>query len=212
MVVRIITIEREYGCGAGDIAKEVAKRLSWKLWDERLTQEIAHLAHCQQAEIRKREERPDPLYYRLFKSFAMGSYEGSPDAASVEMLDADSIVRFSEQVVQHAAREGNCVIVGRGSQHFLRDRDDTLRLFLYAARKEKIRRLRAGGRSESEAEALINTVDRERAAFIRKYFHAQWPKRSLYHAMLNTAAGDEIVTRAILSLVDRRRPPNDLAA
>jgi len=49
--------------------------------------------------VRKREEHRDPLYYRLIKSFALGSYEGSLDESSVEMLDADSIVRFYERVV-----------------------------------------------------------------------------------------------------------------
>ncbi len=53
--------------------------------------------------------------------------------------------------------------------------------------------------AESEARALVETVDRERAAFIKKYFHVKWPNRWLYHAMLNTAAGDEMVIRAILS-------------
>ena len=101
--------------------------LNWKLWDERLTEEIARLSHCDQPDVSRREERRDPLYYRLFKSFALGSWEGSPNTSSVEMLDADSIVRFSEQAVQQAATEGNCVIVGRGSQHFLRGRNDTLR-------------------------------------------------------------------------------------
>ena len=211
-MVRIVTIEREYGCGAGTIAREVAERLRWNLWDERLTQEIAVLAHCEETVVRKREERRDPLYYRLFKSFAMGSYEGSADSSSVEMLDADSIVRFSEQVVQRAANEGNAVIVGRGSQHFLRDRSDTLRLFLYAGRTEKIRRLKAEGKSESEAETLVNTIDRERAAFISKYFHVRWPNRSLYHAMLNTAAGDRAVVEAILGFLDRRGAQPKLAA
>jgi cytidylate kinase len=157
-MIRIITIEREYGCGAGAIAKEIAKHLHWKLWDERQTREIAKLAHCELADVSKREERRDPLYYGLFKSFAVGSYEGSPDASSVEMLDADSIVRLSEQVVQRAADEGNCVIVGRGSQHFLRNRTDTLRFFLYAARKVKIHRLTAEGRPESLAEQLISPL------------------------------------------------------
>jgi hypothetical protein len=77
-VIRIITIEREYGCGAAGIARKLAARLSWKLWDQLLTQEIARLAHCEQSAVEKREERRDPLDYRLFKSFALGSYEGSP--------------------------------------------------------------------------------------------------------------------------------------
>jgi cytidylate kinase len=198
-MIRIITIEREYGSGARDIARELARRLDWELWDDRLTQEIARLSNCEQSDIRRREERPDPIYYRLLKSFAMGSYEGSPDAFSVEMLDADSIVRFSEHVVQQAATAGECVIVGRGSQHFLRDRTDTLRFFLYASGKEKVRRLIKEGKTEFEAAALVETIDRERAAFIKKYFHVKWPNRSLYHAMLNTSAGDEMVIRAILS-------------
>jgi predicted double-glycine peptidase len=36
-VIRIITIEREYGCGAAGIARELAARLGWKLWDQLLT-------------------------------------------------------------------------------------------------------------------------------------------------------------------------------
>ena len=40
-MIRVITIEREYGSGAADIAKKVADRLGWKLWDQSLTDEIA---------------------------------------------------------------------------------------------------------------------------------------------------------------------------
>jgi hypothetical protein len=32
-VIRIITIDREYGCGVADIARELAARTGWKLWD-----------------------------------------------------------------------------------------------------------------------------------------------------------------------------------
>lgn len=197
-MIRIITIEREYGSGAAQIAEKLAAQLRWKLWDQLLTQEIARLSHSEQSAVAAREERRDPLYYRLLKSFMLGSYEGSP-GAPVESLDADSIVRVSEQVVEQAAASGNCVIVGRGSQQFLRGRDDTLRFFLYASRKEKVRRLISEGNTESDAERLIDTTDRERAAFVKTYFHVDWPDRSVYHAMINTASGDEGVIRAILS-------------
>ena len=132
---RIVTLEREYGCGAAGIAEKLATGLGWTLWDQRLTQEIARLAHSEKSAVEKREERRDPLYYQLFKSFALGSYEGSP-GVPVETLDADGIVRISEGLVEQAATVGNCVIVGRGSQHFLRARGDTLRFFLYALEKK----------------------------------------------------------------------------
>jgi|SRR5438105_10251532 len=205
-VIRIITIEREYGCGAAAIARELAARLGWKLWDQLLTQEIARLTHCDQSEVKRREERRDPLYYRLLKSFTLGSYEGNSSVYPVETLDADSIVNISKRVVEEAATGGDCIIVGRGSQHFLRDRDDTLRFFLYGSKEKKIRRLVSEGQKEADAQALVDTVDGERATFIKNYFHAEWPNRSLYHAMVNTDAGDETVIQAILSFLQQNRP------
>lgn len=205
-MVRIITIEREFGCGAAKIAAQLATRLGWKLWDQQLTQEIARLANCKLSAVEQQEERRDPLYRRLLKSFALGSYEGNMGVYPVEMLDADSIVKFSERVVRHAAETGNCVIVGRGSQHFLQGRPDTLSFFLYAPRDEKVRRLIAEGDKESHARALVDTVDRERAAFIKNYFNVEWPNREVYHAMLNTSTGDNAVIEAILTFLKQKKP------
>lgn len=210
-MIRIVTIEREYGSGAPEIARGLAARLGWKLWDQLLTQEIARLAHCEESVVQRREERLDPLYYRLLKSFALGGYEGNLNPPPVEMLDADGIVRVSQKVIEMAANEGNCVIVGRGSQHFLRDRNDTLRFFLYASREQKVRRLLSRGESESDAYSLVDTVDRERAAFIRQYFHLDWPNRSLYHAMINTDMGDERVIAALMGFIHQPQS-TDVAA
>src|SRR3984885_6433907 len=168
-MVKIITIEREYGSGGGEIAQLLASQLGWKLWDQQLTEEIARLANCPKAVVEVREERTDPLYYRLFKSFLRGSYEGSLNAHKLNLVDSETILQITERVVQHAAKKGHSVIVGRGSQHFLRDRTDTLRVFLYASREAKVRRLLARGKSEKEAEQFVDSVDRERADFVRIY-------------------------------------------
>jgi cytidylate kinase len=200
-MIKIVTIEREYGSGGGEIAQLLAKQLGWKLWDHLLTEEIARLAECPKAVVEVREERTDPLYYRLFKSFLRGSYEGSINAHKLKLVDSESILKFTERVVQHAAKTGNSVIVGRGSQQFLKNRQDTLRVFLYAPRQDKVRRLLARGKSEKEAELLVDTVDRERSDFIQKYFHVEWPDRALYHTMINTVIGDEAVLHIILDLM-----------
>ena len=199
-MIKIITIEREYGSGGGEIAQSLAKQLGWKLWDQLLTEEIARLADCPKAVVEVREERTDPLYYRLFKSFLRGSYEGSINAPKLKLIDSESILRITQRVVQDAAKTGNSVIVGRGSQHFLRNREDTLRVFLYAPRADKVRRLRARGKSEEEAEQLVDSVDRERSDFIQKYFHVEWPDRAIYHTMINTAIGDRAVIQMILDV------------
>jgi cytidylate kinase len=200
-MIKIITIEREYGSGGGEIAGHLSKELGWKLWDQLLTEEIAKLANCPKSVVEGREEKTDPLYYRLFKSFLRGSYEGSLNAHKLNVVDSESILKFTERVVLHAAKRGNSVIVGRGSQHFLRNREDTLRVFLYAPREDKIRRLLARGKTLKEAEERVDTIDRERADFIERYFHVQWPDRDVYHAMINTRMGDAGVARMILDLM-----------
>lgn len=200
-MINIITIEREYGCGGGEIAEQVANRLGWKLWDQRLTEEIARLANCPKAVVEAREERNDPLYYRLFKSFLRGSYEGSINAPKLNLVDSETIAKITRRVVEHAAEKGNCIIVGRGSQQFLKTRSDTLRVFLFASREDKVRRLLGRGKSEKEAEELVDSVDRERADFIQKYFNVEWPDRAIYHTMLNTAIGNNAVVNMILSFL-----------
>jgi cytidylate kinase len=200
-MIKIITIEREYGSGGGEIAQRLAKKLGWKLWDQLLTEEIARLADCPKSVVEGREERTDPLYYRLFKSFLRGSYEGSINAYKLKLVDSECILKFTEQVVLQAAKTGNSVIVGRGSQQFLKKRQDTLRVFLYAPREDKVRRLLARGKSAEEAEQRVDTVDQERVDFIQKYFHVEWPDRPIYHAMINTAIGDEEVVYMILDLM-----------
>ena len=90
-MIRLVTIEREYGAGAPDIARMAAERLGWKLWDQALTDEIARLMDCPSRTVEEREERRDPLHYRLFKAFMRGSFEGSLNAPRMHMVDADCI-------------------------------------------------------------------------------------------------------------------------
>ena len=196
---RIITLEREYGCGCAGIACELARRLQWKLWDQSLTEEIAKQANVDCGTVERREERVDGAFYRLAKTFWRGSYERQMPLDSAQTFDADCMVRMMQSITERIAEEGNAVVVGRGAPYFLRERTDTFRVFLYAPRDEKLRRIVAGGISAKEAEELVDTVDRERMAFIKHYFNADWPTRALYHLMLNTVVGDEQVIATILN-------------
>ena len=200
-MIKIITIEREYGSGGGEIAQLLSQQLGWKLWDQLLTEEIAKLANCPKAVVEVREERADPLYYRLFKSFLRGSYEGSLNAHKLNVVDSESILRITRRVVEQVSKEGNSVLVGRGSQQFLRSREDTFRVFLYAPREDKVRRLLDRGKTQIEAEQLVDTVDRERGDFIQKYFGVEWPDRGIYHTMINTTIGNRAVVDMILDFV-----------
>src|ERR1700681_4346836 len=141
-MIKVLTIEREYGSGGADIARKLAERLGWKLWDQLLTDQIAGLLDCDCRSVEAHEERRDSLHYRLFKAFMRGSFEGALNAPRMKMVDADCVREVAQKVVTEAAREGNSVIVGRGSAYYLRDFPGTFNVFLYAPFDEKVRRLR----------------------------------------------------------------------
>jgi CMP/dCMP kinase len=200
-VIRTITIEREFGAGGAAIAEKLAAQLGWKLWDQNLTAEIARLAQVDRASIERFDERCDSLFYRLMKVYMRGSFERSLPVTGLENFDADRMVAFMQRVIERAAETGNGVIVGRGATYLLRHRTDAFHVFIYAPLEEKIRRVKASGKSEAEAIELISTIDQERATFIQKYFSKEWPTRYLYHQMINSKVGDELVVRAIINEV-----------
>jgi len=203
-MVHTITIEREFGCGASEIASLVASRLGWSLWDERLTQEIARLTESTPEAVERREWRTDPLVYRLFQDFLRGGFEGGlPPTNRLHLLDARRIAAISETAVNTAFSSGPSVIVGRGSQYFLRNRKDVFHVFLYASRDHKIRRMIARGATQNEAIEQIDTTDKARAAFVHQYLGLKWPQPDLYHAMFNTEMGESCTAAILIECAQR---------
>jgi cytidylate kinase len=198
-MIKILTIEREYGSGAAEIAQQLAERLHWKLWDQHLTDEIARRMECDSKHIEDRQERRDPLTYRLLKSFLRGSFEGSMVAPQLKVADADGIRRVAEQLVRKAADEGNSVIVGRGAAYYLHDRTDAFHVFIYAPFQEKVKRLESAGKSREDAMHLVETVDQERTDFIKQHFSIEWPSRQFFHMMVNSMMGEEAAVETILN-------------
>jgi len=198
-MIKVLTIEREYGSGAAAIAKNLAARLGWKLWDQLLTDEICRRMECDRRQVERHEERRDPLHYRLFKAFLRGSFEGSLNEPRMRIADAESIRHLTEELVRAAAAEGHAVIVGRGSAYYLHDRPDAFHVFIYAPYEEKVRRLQLEERTQAEAVELAETVDRERSAFIKQHFGIEWPARHFFHFMINSTIGEEAAVQTIVT-------------
>lgn len=207
---RIITVEREYGAGGSLVAAELAHRKGWQLLDQQLTGEIARLASVDDKVVARCDEKCDTLMHRLAKVFWRGSYERALPISDDKIFDTDMMVNLAHCIIEQKAKEGQCVIVGRGGPYILRNRPDTFRVFIYGSRDEKIKRMVRLKMSEKEAIEMVDTIDQERAAFVRKYFNLEWPSRWLYHLMLNSDQGIEYVTEIILSTMDALERKNTL--
>jgi len=194
----VITISREYGSGGGRIAEMLAQRLGWRLVDKSLVTEVARRAQIDAETAARFDESVDPWFHLLVKSLWQGGYEGLATTVDTSVIDSEGMARIGEEVIREAASLGQCVIVGRGSQCILRDRQDTMHVSVFGPRPEKIQRLRERLAEVADAERTMDDIDRRRAAYIRRFFGEDWKDRRLYHLVASSVLGLETVTNTIL--------------
>ena len=196
-MVRVITVEREYGSAGAEIAMRLAERLGWELVDHALVKKVAEECHVESSLVESRDERCDPWYHRFTKAFWQGAPERNLAPSSSEAFDCEQMVAHVRNAIEDAADRGNCVIVGRGAACILSSRIDAFHIFVYGCRKEKLEYARKHFGPEITPEKM-EQVDRERAAYVRKYFGLEWDNRKLYDLMVNSAVGVEAVVNAVI--------------
>ncbi|HZS50987.1 MAG TPA: cytidylate kinase-like family protein [Bryobacterales bacterium] len=197
-MIRVITISREYGSGGGAVARMLAERLKWKLVDDALITEIAKKAQVNPAIARRYDECVDPWFHRLMKALWQGGFVGAASRVEGELFDAETMARLWSRVIEETGAMGDCVIVGRGGQCILQNREDAFHVSIYAPLEERVRRLREQLPPEADPEAAAIESDRRRAAYIRRYFGQDWTNRHLYDLAVCSSIGLERVVETIL--------------
>lgn len=112
---------------------------------------------------------------------------------------------YAQEVIAKAAARGDCVIVGRGAQSILRDREDVLHVFIYGPWGERVSRVRGRLKPTGDAAELIRLTDRERAGYIRTYFKCDWKDPHLYHIMISSEIGLDKAAWMIVDAVQRSK-------
>jgi cytidylate kinase len=187
MKYRLLTVNREFGSGGGRIAQTIAENLGWKLLDKDIIDAIAYAAHVDPHVVQRYDEHVESWLRRLNQQ-AMRS---AALAAGLELrdnavFDAEEMVKISQKVIEQAYTEGNCVIVGRGSQCVLQHKPEAFHVFVYAPHKDRILRLRARLPKGTDVEQRIRSVDAERAKYLQEYYGKYWLNPHLYDLMVSS--------------------------
>jgi cytidylate kinase len=194
---RVVTVSREYGSGGAAIAAKLAALLGYRLLDRALIERIATAAHVDPGTAEKFDEQVDHWVERLARAFRFGGIEAVAEVDHEGVLDAARAAALAARVIREAADIGGCVIVGRGAQCVLRERPDVFHVFVYASIDDRVRRLRGRLGDGVAVERIIDSMDRERAAYVRQHFGASWLEPRLYELMVNAAIGEDAAAAAI---------------
>lgn len=195
---RVITVEREYGSRGGEFAHHLAARLGWRLMDSELVAGAARAAGIAPELAAKFDERLDPWYYRYGKAFWQDSVYSTTGLTEEKVFDSARYLSLVQQQILAAAKEGNCVLVGRGAACALAGQSGCFHIFVYATAKAKREWFaRTFPQQAQQAEQQLAAFDKRRAAAIRQFYQQEWCARGLYHMLLNSAIGTEAMIAAV---------------
>lgn len=199
MEYRVLTVNREFGSGGGCIAQTIANWLGWKLLDRQIIDAIAYAAHVDASVVRHYDEHVDSWLRRINQqAMRSAALAAGLELGENSVFDADELVKISRKIIEEAYSEGNCVIVGRGSQCVLQNKPGVYHVFVYASYCNRLARLRERLEKGVNPEERIHAVDGERAKYLQQYFGKTWNNPHLYDLMISSKNGEDATARKIL--------------
>ncbi|MGN1275633.1 MAG: AAA family ATPase [Floccifex sp.] len=177
MSYSVITITREFGSGGRTIAKKLADELGYAYYDYELVRKIAQESGFAEGFIEEfGEEASSSNFFSFF-----GNNWGA--------LSINDQLYFAERkVILELAEKGNCIIVGRCADYILKDRKDTLNVFIYADIEfKKDRIINLYGETDVAIEKRIIEKDKRRKSYYKYYTDRKWNRAANYHISLESS-------------------------
>ena len=104
------------------------------------------------------------------------------------------------QAIKDIAKEGSCVIVGRAADYVLKDHEDLFRVFIYAPKEYRVKRImEVYGDSYDAAKKHVRHSDEARASYYKKISGLEWGDRENYDLIVNSSIGLEESAELICS-------------
>ena len=174
----IITISREFGCNAREVARKAAAELGVKFYDKDLVDMAADRAGISRDSFLDSEELIDKKTDRLLKSFGYGS--------STQFY-SDEAIKAQVSVIRDLANTRvPAIFFGRCADYVLREYPNHMNVFLYAPLEARIEHMCKDYQlSWTEADKLIKRVDRQRHNYYKYVTGKNRGDRDNKHLMID---------------------------
>ena len=175
MKYKVITISRQFGSGGRTIGKELAERLGVPCYDQELIEMFANKSGFSAQHIAELNE----------ESTKGGILPGRE--SRVERSLQYSLWQKQRDVILELAEKEPCVIVGRCADFILRDREDTLRVYIHADNEKRAKRIvEVYGEREDAPMKRINDKDKRRESYYESFTTNKWGDAENYHITLDS--------------------------
>ena len=195
-----IAISRERGAGGASIAKKLAERLEWPLYDRELLQHIADQTGVQEALLKDLDEQRPSWFSEILKS--LGTEKNIAAAGYAALLHKNLAALYVR---------GNCIILGRGAAQVLPG-DRTIRVRLIAPFEFRVHRMTTLLPSGEDVVKHVKQVDKDRRSFVKEYFNKDPDNFHDYDLTINTSRFDlenccELIEQAMMGRIATLQSP-----
>ncbi|HEX7011089.1 MAG TPA: cytidylate kinase-like family protein [Phycisphaeraceae bacterium] len=181
-----VTVARQLGSGGSYLAQRVADRLGWPYLDRELLRQAAQELGVDAADLAPQEERLTRFWSQLLRAFALGAPESVYIPPPLQPVPDEQLLEVQQRVMCRLARQGHCVVVGRGGFHFLEGHARLFNVFVHAPRAWRRQRVEQLYNAQ-QADALLEQADRDREHYIRRATGRDWYDARNYHLCIDTA-------------------------
>lgn len=171
----VVTIGRQYGSGGREIGRKLAEKLGVPFYDKELIT-LAAKKHGMSEEIFESvDEKPTNS---LLYSLAVGAY--GMDSASTFWGETalplnDRVFQIQAEIINELAEKESCVIVGRCADYVLRNRTDTVNVFLCANSEfRKERAVKEYGCDPKKVADILRKTDKKRSNYYDYHTNLRW--------------------------------------
>jgi cytidylate kinase len=178
-VFRFVTIARDNGGLADEVAQELGRRLGWHVFDREIVSYIARESNVRENLVKQLEETTQNAVEGILSTFLQTLEHGF--IGNLEYHK--SLVK----TLAYLAKSGSCIIVGRGANFVLRKDTEGVNVRITASPETRIQRIsKSMNITLEEARHHMQADDEERRRFIRQYYRQDFENAEFYDAVFNT--------------------------
>ena len=183
MTNKVITISRQFGSGGRTIGKKVAEKLGIPYYDKELVDQVAKESGFSHEFIEEIGEYASVTSSFLFNIAVSAHPMGLIDTMSV----SDKLYVCQTNVIRDLAAKGPCVIVGRCADFILKDRPDTLHIFIHSDMEHRAERIvRLYGETKQTPQKRLQEKDSKRKVYYKHYTNCNWGEAENYDLCLDS--------------------------